>query len=255
MARELWALDEYAVVADLYLRRGRSSEGDPEVRLLAELTGRSAASISRRLGNFDGTHHPGRGLKPVTGEALLLFTSMASDIRVRERWGHEAAEHLRSARRGLPVPLRDTAPRLVLPEVSTVDAVEITTVAQLRRIVREEAALVTRFRAWLDPEGARLRAWAIPVGSESLRADLYDTATRTLIEAKASTARNFVRQAVGQLLDYRRYLSPRPELAVLLPEELNADLAALLRELGIGVIWEAGDRFLDSEGGRFVRGG
>ena len=90
--RDIWSLDEYVVVADLYLRRGRSSGvRDPEVVELARLTGRSPAAISRRLGNFDGTVRPGRGLKPVVGEALEVFTRMRSDEGSRRHAVEEAA--------------------------------------------------------------------------------------------------------------------------------------------------------------------
>jgi hypothetical protein len=57
-----WSLDEYVVVGQLWLNRGRSvGVGDSEVKALAALLGRSPASISRRVGNFAGTDNPGSG--------------------------------------------------------------------------------------------------------------------------------------------------------------------------------------------------
>jgi hypothetical protein len=70
-----------------------------------------------------------------------------------------------------------------------------------------------------------------------------------LIEVKAESSREHVRYAIGQLLDYRRYIEPRPSLALLLPHELDSDLAALPRESNIDVIWEVDEGFMDSVGG------
>lgn len=67
-----------------------------------------------------------------------------------------------------------------------------------------------------------------------------------LIEAKTASAgtqgRMQVRQAIGQLFDYRQiYASRFPpgkvDLAVLLPSKPSADIHSLLRSLGIEVLW------------------
>ena len=80
------SMSTYIVVADLYLRRGRSSGvRDPEVVGLAQLIGRTPASVSRRLGNFDGTARAGMGLKPVTGEALSTFNQIRDNPAERVR--------------------------------------------------------------------------------------------------------------------------------------------------------------------------
>jgi len=71
-----------------------------------------------------------------------------------------------------------------------------------------------------------------------------------LIEAKSAAAatdgRHQIRQAIGQLFDYRfTYWSKksRVELAVLLPEKPLEELLALLGSLEIGVIWREGPKF------------
>lgn len=243
MRDDLWTLDEYVVVADLYLRRGRSSGvADPEVTELATLLGRTPASISRRLGNFDGTARPGSGLKPVTGDALHAFDKMRADAAVRARMTAEATDRLRQ--RPGPSAAGAGSPRLVDPENHSGDPIEVCTPAQARRLQQVEWELVQRYRRWLDPKGTRLRGISIPVGSSVLRVDLYDSQLDLLIEAKASASRDHVRQAVGQLLDYRRYLSPRPGLAVLLPERPVDDLMWLPCEAGMAIIWEEGGSFL-----------
>lgn len=256
-SRLLWDLDEYIVVADLYLRRGRTANtNDPEVVELADLTGRSRASISWRLGNFAGTVHGG-GAKPAAGEALAVFESMRADLS-------QAAQLASGARRRLAGKNRvaagrqteDTArvarPVLAMPEqFVALDIVEVTA-RDASKMQRREAALVQRYRAWRDACGERLRSFIIPCDDQSLRTDLFDTSSHTLIEAKAAADRNSLRQAIGQLFDYRRYITPRPELAILVPSRPKGELMGLPSELGIGVIWREGDCFVDSVDARLA---
>jgi hypothetical protein len=235
------------VVADLYLRRGRSSGvGDPEVIELARLTGRTPASISRRLGNFDGTARPGMGLKPVIGEARDVFVSMQGDAALRKRLAREARARLSSGR---DLHEAHAPPRLVDPEDFHVDAADVHAPAVTREMQRVEAQLVRRYGQWLDPDGTRLRGVLIPAGGVTLRADLFDTELSLLIEAKAATTREYVRYGVGQLLDYRRYLTPRPAIAFLFAGPLPAELAGLAAAADIAVIWAVGGSFTDSLGG------
>ncbi len=60
--------------------------------------------------------------------------------------------------------------------------------------------------------------------------DLYDLATDELVEAKASAGRTYVRAALGQVLDYSRYLDPKGR-AVLVPTYPGDDLADLLNHV------------------------
>jgi hypothetical protein len=252
--KNLWSIDEYIVVADLYLRRGRSSGvTDPEVVELAQLTGRSPASISRRLGNFDGTVRTGMGLKPVIGEPLAVFRAMQADEAFRDRVLAEARMRLLLVLHDGPARQLVRGPQLVDPEAFDVEESVVTPSSVTRQMIRAEAMLVGRYRRWLDADGTRLRGLIIPTAARLLRADLYDTQLDVLIEAKAESSRENVRYAIGQLLDYRRYLDPRPRLAILLPGQLSADLAQLPKEAGVEIIWPVGNRFTDSVGGRFTR--
>jgi hypothetical protein len=106
-----------------------------------------------------------------------------------------------------------------------------------------EAQLVDRYRRWLDLGGVRLNGLVIPTSSPSLRADLYDTQSNTLIETKAESSREHIRYAIGQPFDYRRYLKFHPDLAVLFPDLPTADMAELLSDLHITIIWQQGDGF------------
>jgi hypothetical protein len=250
--RQLWSLDEYVVVADLYLRRGRSSGvQDPEVVRLAQLTGRSPASISRRLGNFDGTVRPGMGLKPVIGEPLAVFQSMQADLEYRAHTVLEARRRLEELSQVSAAGLGNGV-RLVDPEAMEVEESEVSPPSATRHMVRAEAKLVHQYRQWRDPGGTRLRGLLIITADRTLRADLYDTSIDVLIEAKAEANRENIRYAVGQLIDYRRYLDPGPAIAILVPARLDADLAGLPAEVGAGVIWPLDGSFVDSGEGRFT---
>ena len=208
MRSDLWSLDEYVVVADLYLRRGPSSGvSDPGVIKLAQLTGRTPASINRRLGNFDGTARPGNGLKPVGGEALRAFEQMRASTEIQAQMALAAEQRLSSS----AVATTEggmAGPRLGDPENHRGDPIEVSTAAQVRQVERAEAELVRRYRTWLDPDGTRLRGMVIPADGSLLRVDLFDPQRHLLIEAEAGASRNHLRQAVGQLLDYQRYLCP-----------------------------------------------
>ena len=67
-----------------------------------------------------------------------------------------------------------------------------------------------------------------PPGFSALYSDLADVTQNILYEAKGSADRMSVRLALGQVLDYGRYVDGA-QLAVLLPEAPAADLVELLR--------------------------
>ena len=108
-----------------------------------------------------------------------------------------------------------------------------------RTAERREAALVS---AYLEcrrlrglPRLCRLKIK--PVGEAlPLYTDLYDPKTRLIIEAKGTVTREAIRMAVGQLLDYRRFVQNPNSLAVLLPEIPRPDLVGFLRSNSISVI-------------------
>jgi len=94
--------------------------------------------------------------------------------------------------------------------------------------------------------------YRVPGVALPLRCDIFLPERNVLIEAKSSDRREFVRMAVGQLLDYRRYEKTEPELAILLPYWPNADIRDLLVSLDIALIWPHGAEFRDSVKGRYT---
>jgi hypothetical protein len=113
---------------------------------------------------------------------------------------------------------------------------------------RTEKALVMAYHEYLTRQGHEVgRLKIVPTGeAKPLFADLHDRTTNTLLEAKGTVERGAIRMAIGQLLDYRRFVSPPPLLAVLLPSRPRRDLHDLLTSAGIGLVWSEGKKFKES---------
>jgi 5-methylcytosine-specific restriction protein A len=107
--------------------------------------------------------------------------------------------------------------------------------------IRVESDLVSRYTVREAAEGRTLKRWRImPPGElRPIFTDLYDPQSCELVEAKGTTTRLAIRQAIGQLYDYRRHLpDPNPRLSVLLPHRPSDDLLNLLKSCGISCIFE-----------------
>lgn len=113
-------------------------------------------------------------------------------------------------------------------------------------VVQKEAELTTRFQKYLEAHQREvMRYRIIPVGSAALYSDLADVTANVLYEAKGSAERMSVRLALGQVLDYGRYVD-RFQLAVLLPKAPSADLVELLEAHDVGCVVESTPgKFLD----------
>jgi hypothetical protein len=112
-------------------------------------------------------------------------------------------------------------------------------------IERREATLVLRYRDHLKLLGhtvSRLRV--VPAGEVvPLYSDLWDETTGELVEAKGGVTREQMRSAVGQLLDYGRFIQSKSRV-VLVPTRPRADLLAYLSAAGIGVVYSDGDEWV-----------
>ncbi len=109
---------------------------------------------------------------------------------------------------------------------------------------RKESALVQRYRRDLELEGYTInRLRVVPAGeSRPLYSDLWNESTSALIEAKGTVTRDALRQAVGQLLDYGRFVDAKA-YAVLVPSRPREDLVTYLASCGIAVIYADGNRW------------
>ncbi|MBP2708198.1 hypothetical protein JOL79_30905 [Microbispora sp. RL4-1S] len=144
--------------------------------------------------------------------------------------------------------MRDTSEcALVAPELHNASTFE-RSATSAGTALRRESDLVARYSRYLLDLGHTIKRWQIqPAGStRPLWTDIYDEATNELYEAKGSATRDAIRQAIGQLFDYRRHLPEGVKLSVLLPAQPNDDLIDLLSGLGMHCVYE------ESEGS-FVR--
>lgn len=113
---------------------------------------------------------------------------------------------------------------------------------------RREQSLVLAYRDQLLREGHEVhRLKIIPLGeAKPLFSDLIDRTTNTLIEAKGTVERGAIRMAIGQLMDYRRFVDPAPRLAALVPSRPRDDLQALLADVDVDLVWRDGDDFVNA---------
>ncbi|MFF4542779.1 hypothetical protein ACFY1J_00805 [Streptomyces sp. NPDC001406] len=114
--------------------------------------------------------------------------------------------------------------------------------------VRREAELTQEYKEHLESLGHRVGAFQIRVKglSSTLRTDLYDATDHTLYEVKGASAREDVRMALGQLLDYSRYVSTKanpstPKRTILLPTQPDADMYDLCRIYEVDIMYRAND--------------
>jgi hypothetical protein len=106
---------------------------------------------------------------------------------------------------------------------------------------RRESALVHRYEEHLRGQGhivSRLRV--LPPGETApLFSDLWVESTRDLVQAKASVSRDHARAAVGQLLDYGRFVDANTR-TLLVPGRPRPDLVGYLHSAGIDVVFPEG---------------
>ncbi|MFJ3400851.1 restriction endonuclease [Streptomyces microflavus] len=113
---------------------------------------------------------------------------------------------------------------------------------------RREGKLVLDFSAYLRTKGYRVnRQRILPAGeTRPLLTDLYVPDLDLLIEAKGSVTRENMRMALGQLLDYNRFVRAEYQ-AVLVPSKPRADLLELAKAARQAIIWPHGRGYKCSE--------
>jgi len=105
-----------------------------------------------------------------------------------------------------------------------------------------ESTLVDQYVSWM---GLGTRFGHNYIREVKLSVDLFDLTQWQLIEAKATTNREAIRMALGQLRDYKRFYHGRhPSLGVLLPLRPSNSCIKLLSDNHIATIWR-------TPGGRF----
>lgn len=104
---------------------------------------------------------------------------------------------------------------------------------------RREALLQDEYTTYLVSLGHEVkRQRIVTAGGTELLTDIYDVTDDNLIEVKADTDRATMRLALGQILDYARYITSARK-SVLVPAEPEREIMDLFAENGIDVIWPA----------------
>lgn len=114
---------------------------------------------------------------------------------------------------------------------------------------RRESKLVLDFSGYLRSRGHRVnRQRILPPNGETrpLLTDLYVPDLDLLIEAKGSVTRENVRMALGQLIDYNRFVRAKNR-AVLVPSKPRPDLVELVEAAGHLIIWPEGNGYACSD--------
>jgi hypothetical protein len=114
-----------------------------------------------------------------------------------------------------------------------------------------EAQLVRRYTKWIDSTQHFVQSQRVVDGGWT---DLFNTTRWTLFEAKSHSDDRTVREAFGQLFDYRRGFARSPRLAMLLPERPRKRMLAFLNHHDVAIVWERSNgTFVDSVDQRLTR--
>jgi hypothetical protein len=143
--------------------------------------------------------------------------------------------------------------RTTIRPLSSVDKLEfeVRTREMVRSARKVEGELVNQYRKWLLKENRKLTVACY----RGQRCDAYEEGRKNLVEAKSSVRREYIRMAVGQLLDYAylgRATLGHPKMAILLPRKPELALLDWLSELNISIIWKRRNRFFDNADGQFI---
>lgn len=122
---------------------------------------------------------------------------------------------------------------------------------------RRESALVQRFKDYMQTHRHTVKRLQITPAGEAkpIFTDAYVKDLNILVEAKGSIDRNSIRMAIGQLLDYRRFIEEATvKCAVLLPELPRQDLLQLLAYADVLIYFPNNQGFVLMDGhGRKVK--
>jgi hypothetical protein len=125
------------------------------------------------------------------------------------------------------------------PEASESDNAEFDRITT-GPVIQREAQLRAKFEEYLEgTHKHKIAYYEIPTPTTVIYSDTADLTAQIIYEAKGSAERMAVRLAIGQVLDYGRYVEGA-RLALLLPETPAPDMLPLLEFLGIGCVVKTG---------------
>lgn len=273
MARTDWTREEVILAMDLYVSVGAvdgssiPGAGSADILqlsgLLQDMGAHPPEFRGEKYRNADGVYLKLMNLRAVQTDGLHGMNSYSRvDAAVwREyiddlpRLRTEAAAIRAGLRGGV---IRPAAKRAVIEDVDIewqhTEVFIVSHSGEPRTAERAEQKLVLRYREYMEAKGITVRRKRYFAAGEvrPIYSDIWVEARRALIEAKNSDSRDAVRQAIGQLYDYRRFHEPPVHLAILLPYAAAGDRLDLLRSAGIETVWPHGTGFRDSAHGTFV---
>jgi hypothetical protein len=124
------------------------------------------------------------------------------------------------------------------PNWETYLAVQKSRGVSVKSISRSELQLQAEFGNWLIAKGHRLISHPLKSGNTMIFPDIFDETTMTVFEAKRSSGREFVRTAIGQVLDYQHVakgLGQEVQCGILLPGEPVQAMISLCNNLEISM--------------------
>ena len=133
-------------------------------------------------------------------------------------------------------------------EAGVINVPAIEGVPNDRTITRKEMKLQNAYGIWLIAQNKVVEYLPFRLTSGVVvRPDLYNKTDGQIIEAKKSNGREYVRTAIGQVLDYQYNLKKLKNIdtkpVILLPACPEQDLVDLCSNLGIGVVFQDGADF------------
>jgi hypothetical protein len=272
MPRLDWTHEEIILAMDLYVRAGGLDGGSipyhdsEEIGRLSTLLNKLGAHPpevrGERYRNPNGVYLKLMNLRAVqTGGAHGMDAYSQLDAAVWRDYIddlarlHAEAEDIRERLAAGAIQPASATSRVtdVAIEQQHTETFPVTPSGQPRSAERAEQRLVLRYGQYMEGKGVCVRRKRyLPAGEvRPIYCDIWVEARRALIEAKNSDRRDAVRQAIGQLYDYRRFHGPPVHLAVLFPYKPNADRMDLLSTAGAAAVWPHGHGFRDSAKGLF----
>lgn len=251
-----WVEEELVLALDLYLRSGKLDDEDAAVdelsRVLRSLeihpegrradSFRNASGVATKLANFAEINPNDKGLPH--------YSNLDVEVWEQYRWNQDAlAAAVAAVREGRelpavqPVQLAHAEVTEVSVEAQHVEQFQVSTRDRVIKATRSEQTLVRAFKRHLESQGHKVTRHRYQRGGPPLYCDLVDETEHVLYEAKSDVLRTSVRMAIGQLLDYRRFEDPPPQVAVLLPHQPPQDLIDLIHSVDAAVVWRTEDGF------------
>jgi hypothetical protein len=268
-----WTRDEIILAMDLYLTAEAPDYGpfpdvgSPKVVVLSDLLKRLSAHPPERQGekyrNPQGVYLKLMNLRAIqTDGAHGMKAYSQLDAAVwREYVDNPSRLHSEAAAIRARLEEGIIQPAKTGPEMEDVDIEQqhtemfMVSPSGVPRVTeRAEQKLVLRYRDYMAAKGTVVRRKRyLPQGEvRPIYSDAWVEDRRALIEAKNSDSRDALRQAIGQLYDYRRFHKPPVHLAVLLPYKPTAERLDLLRSASIEAVWPHARGFRDSAHGAFT---